>query len=212
MNAQNGFGQSWMSCSRYLRMPPRQHSMRATCRRQQAVSLDFRSIVSNAVAGLANNTPDARSDVYAQARGVVHRHLELMRLPEPIVELEKLALDLTIRKVERQACAAQSVPEEEEEFAEEATAPTVGDAARFLGRREFRPCDPYLAAALHIRCLSHYQHFIRVSVSSLRLKPSPDLFPSIQPQRTNLSFFGFYGSECHAAKMLEIYKLDRLPP
>jgi hypothetical protein len=50
-----------------------------------------------------------------------------MRLPEPIVELEKLALDLTIRKVERQARAAQAVP------AEEATAPTVGDAVHSFG-------------------------------------------------------------------------------
>src|SRR5712692_7495440 len=72
------------------------------------VSVDYRSIVANAVAGLANNTPDARRDVYAQARGVVHRHLQLMRLPEPIVELEKLALDLTIRKIERQWRARQS--------------------------------------------------------------------------------------------------------
>ena len=97
------------------------------------VSIDYRSIVANAVAGLANNTPDARRDVYAQARGVVHRHLQLMRLPEPIVELEKLALDLTIRKVERQARAAQAVPEEEEEPAEEATVPTVGDAVHSFG-------------------------------------------------------------------------------
>jgi tetratricopeptide (TPR) repeat protein len=91
------------------------------------VSIDYRSIVENAVAGLANDTPDARRDVYAEARGVVHRHLQLMRLPEPIVELEKLALDLTIRKVERQARAAQAVPEEEE-LAERATEPTVGSA------------------------------------------------------------------------------------
>src|ERR1700730_9398473 len=97
------------------------------------VSIDYRSIVATAVAGLADNTPDARRDVYAQARGVVHRHLQLMRLPEPIVELEKLALDLTIRKVERQARAAQAVPEEEEEPAEEATAPTVGDAVHSFG-------------------------------------------------------------------------------
>jgi hypothetical protein len=47
------------------------------------VSIDYRSIVANAVAGLANNTPAARRDVYAQARGVVHRHLQLMRLPSP---------------------------------------------------------------------------------------------------------------------------------
>ena len=49
------------------------------------VSIDYRSIVANAVAGLADNTPDAGRNVYAQARGVVHRHLQLMRLPEPIV-------------------------------------------------------------------------------------------------------------------------------
>jgi tetratricopeptide (TPR) repeat protein len=97
------------------------------------ISIDYRSIVANAVAGLANNTPAARRDVYAQARGVVHRHLQLMRLPEPIVELEKLALDLTIRKVERQARAAQAVPEEEEEPTEEATAPTVADAVHSFG-------------------------------------------------------------------------------
>src|SRR5271168_3883554 len=77
------------------------------------VSIDYRSIVGNAVAGLANNTPDARRDVYAEARGVVHRHLQLMRLPEPIVELEKLALDLTIRKIERQIRAEQDPPQEE---------------------------------------------------------------------------------------------------
>jgi tetratricopeptide (TPR) repeat protein len=97
------------------------------------VSIDYRSIVENAVAGLANNTPDARRDVYAQARGVVHRHLQLMRLPEPIVDLEKLALDLTIRKVERQARATQAVPEEEDEPAEETTVATVGDAVHSLG-------------------------------------------------------------------------------
>jgi len=54
-------------------------------------------------------------------------------LPEPIVELEKLALDLTIRKVERQSRASQAVPEEEEEPAEQATAPTVGEAVHSFG-------------------------------------------------------------------------------
>jgi tetratricopeptide (TPR) repeat protein len=97
------------------------------------VSIDYRSIVANAVAGLANNTPAVRGDVYAQARGVVHRHLQLMRLPEPIVELEKLALDLTIRKVERQARAAQVVPDGEEEPAEGAMVPTAGDAVHSFG-------------------------------------------------------------------------------
>jgi len=52
----------------------------------RVVSIDYRSIVDNAVEGLTNNTPDARREVYAQARGIVKRHLQLMRLPEPIVE------------------------------------------------------------------------------------------------------------------------------
>ena len=49
------------------------------------VTIDYRSIVEGTVAGLAENTPEARRGVYAQARTVVHRHLQLMRLPEPIV-------------------------------------------------------------------------------------------------------------------------------
>jgi tetratricopeptide (TPR) repeat protein len=92
------------------------------------VSIDYRSIVASAVKGLADNTPDARRDVYAQARSVVHRHLQLMRLPEPIVDLEKLALDLTIKKIERQIRAEQAPPEEE--LAEDATEPSIGDAMR----------------------------------------------------------------------------------
>jgi tetratricopeptide (TPR) repeat protein len=92
------------------------------------VSIDYRSIVANAVGGLANNTPDARRDVYAEARAVVHRHLQLMRLPEPIVELEKLALDLTIKKIERQTRAEQAPPEEEPE--QQADEPSVGEAMR----------------------------------------------------------------------------------
>src|ERR1700693_2436010 len=68
----------------------------------RVISIDYRSIVDNAVSGLADNTPDARREVYAEARKIVKRHLQLMRLPEPIVELEKLSLDLTVRKIERQ--------------------------------------------------------------------------------------------------------------
>src|ERR1700730_18039290 len=73
----------------------------------RVISIDYRSIVDNAVRGLADNTPDARREVYAQARKIVERHLQLMRPPEPIRELEKLALDLTIRKIERQWRARQ---------------------------------------------------------------------------------------------------------
>lgn len=81
----------------------------------RVVSIDYRSIVENAVAGLVHNTPDARREVYSQARQTVRRHLQLMRLPEPIVEVEKLSLDLTIKKIERQwrswQAAEQAIPD-----------------------------------------------------------------------------------------------------
>jgi tetratricopeptide (TPR) repeat protein len=67
----------------------------------RVVSMDYRPIIENAVTNLTDNTPEKRREVYAQARGVVKRHLQLMRLPEPIVELEKLALDVTIGQIER---------------------------------------------------------------------------------------------------------------
>jgi tetratricopeptide (TPR) repeat protein len=66
----------------------------------RVLSIDYQSIVETTVAGLAVNTPDTRGEVYAQARDIVNRHLELMQLPEPIVEVERLALDVTIKKIE----------------------------------------------------------------------------------------------------------------
>jgi len=74
----------------------------------RVISIDYRSIVENAIAGLADNTPDSRREIYVQARSIVRRHLTLMRLPEPIVELEQLSLDLTIRRIERRWRARQA--------------------------------------------------------------------------------------------------------
>jgi tetratricopeptide (TPR) repeat protein len=97
------------------------------------VTIDYRSIVEGTVAGLAENTPEARRGVYAQARTVVHRHLQLMRLPEPIVEMEKLALDLTIRKIERQARATDPPAEPAQDAeASGAARPTASDSLRAL--------------------------------------------------------------------------------
>jgi tetratricopeptide (TPR) repeat protein len=90
----------------------------------RVVSIDYRSIVESAVDALVHNTAAARHEVYSQARGIVRRHLQLMRLPAPIVEVEKLALDLTIRKIERHWRSRQSaeaaipnMPQEPEELA-----------------------------------------------------------------------------------------------
>jgi tetratricopeptide (TPR) repeat protein len=75
----------------------------------RVVSINYKPIVEGAVAGLGQNTPDARREVYAQAKAVVKRHLQLMRLPDPIVEIEKLALDLTIKGIEKRIRVHQSV-------------------------------------------------------------------------------------------------------
>jgi tetratricopeptide (TPR) repeat protein len=67
----------------------------------RVVSIDYEPIIEDTVAGLARNTCERRGEVYAHARSVVIRDLQLMRIPEPIIELEKLALDLAIGKIER---------------------------------------------------------------------------------------------------------------
>ena len=64
-------------------------------------SIDYEAIIEDTVAGFVGNTSDQRRKIYAHARSVVLHRLWLMRLPEPIVELEKLALDLAIGKIER---------------------------------------------------------------------------------------------------------------
>ena len=111
----------------------------------RVLSIDYRSIVENAVAGLADNTPDTRREVYAQARDIVKRHLRLMRLPEPIVDLEKFALDLTIKKVERQwearEAAETAVPPERDMAAQAHGSPERALAAlgTALRSRHFVP-------------------------------------------------------------------------
>lgn len=78
----------------------------------RVVTIDYRPIVADAVAALPHNTPDARREVYAKARATVTRHLQLMRLPEPVIELEQFALDLTIKKIEQMARAEQAMHDE----------------------------------------------------------------------------------------------------
>src|SRR5215813_11135521 len=70
----------------------------------QARSADYELIIENTMAGLGHSTPEERSKVYAHARSVVMRHLQL----------EKLALDLAIAEIERrwraQDAAENEVP------------------------------------------------------------------------------------------------------
>jgi len=71
-------------------------------------SIDYEAIIEDTVAGFVGSTPDQRRKIYAHARSVVLHRLWLMGLPEPIVELEKLALDLAIGKIERRRGAQQT--------------------------------------------------------------------------------------------------------
>src|SRR5499433_1821794 len=64
-------------------------------------STDYEPIIEDTVAGFARNASDKRRKVYAHARSVVIRKLRRRQLPEAIFEVEKLALDLAIKEVER---------------------------------------------------------------------------------------------------------------
>ncbi|HSV26069.1 MAG TPA: tetratricopeptide repeat protein [Xanthobacteraceae bacterium] len=103
----------------------------------QVRSIEFRPFVESAVANLIDNTPDKRGEIYARARGVVKRRLQLLRLPAPIAELERLALDLTIRKIERRwrarEAAKRAVPQKRPER------PLQRNAAARVRSIEFRP-------------------------------------------------------------------------
>jgi hypothetical protein len=69
---------------------------------------DYGPIVENAVAALARNTADTRREAYARVKSIVMHHLRLSGQPDAIVELETLALDLAVSKVERRWRSAQA--------------------------------------------------------------------------------------------------------
>src|SRR6266478_4549085 len=73
-------------------------------------SIDYEAIIEDTVAGFVGSTPDQRRKIYAHSRSVVLHRLWLLRLPEPTVELEKLALDRAIGKIERR-WGAQDITE-----------------------------------------------------------------------------------------------------
>ncbi len=88
-------------------------------------SIDYEAIIEDTVAGFVGNTRDERRKIYALARSVVWHRLWLLQLPEPVVEVEKLALDFAIGKIERrwgaQDAAEKGAAEKDaaEEFATE---------------------------------------------------------------------------------------------
>jgi len=73
-----------------------------------AQATDYLEVVHTALASLGRCSPEARHDVYARVREVVHRHLGLSGMAKPLADLERLALDLAIRNVEQQWRARES--------------------------------------------------------------------------------------------------------
>lgn len=68
----------------------------------QAGSIDYRSIVESTLAKLTENTRAARHEVYTHARTELSHQLQTMAMPQPIIEIETIALDFAIAEIERQ--------------------------------------------------------------------------------------------------------------
>lgn len=64
-------------------------------------SVDYQPIIDDTVAGLARNSTHTRCEIYGHARLVVERGLIATGLAEAMIEVEKLALDLAIERVEQ---------------------------------------------------------------------------------------------------------------
>jgi tetratricopeptide (TPR) repeat protein len=94
-------------------------------------SIDYEAIIEDTVAGFVGSTRDERRKIYGLARSVVWHRLWLLQLPEPVVEVEKLALDFAIGKIERRWGAQEAT----EEFAAEK------DAAEKLAAEKAIPID-----------------------------------------------------------------------
>jgi tetratricopeptide (TPR) repeat protein len=112
----------------------------------RARSVDYQPIIDDTVAGLVSNTAHRRRKVYAYARLVVAHGLMSMELVEAIIEIEKLALDLAIERVE-QRWRAEKLPvgsSAAEQAIPLAAGPTNGRAVRGfeprlgIGWRRFR--------------------------------------------------------------------------
>ncbi len=84
-----------------------------------AISTDYRSILESAIEALHCKTRDARCDIYDEMRAAVDRHLNLMGLPDHIIERERLALDRAINRIEQKEFASQVARPHWSDIAEE---------------------------------------------------------------------------------------------
>ena len=98
----------------------------------RVIAIDYRSIIENALSGLIHSTKIERGDVYVRARSSVRRQLELMRLPESVVELEELSLDLTIKKIEREWQAIEAAAQAAAPAKRAQRARTIGESLTAL--------------------------------------------------------------------------------
>jgi hypothetical protein len=163
-------------------------------------SIDYEAIIEDTVAGFVGNTCDERRKIYGLARSVVWHRLWLLQLPEPIVELEKLALDFAIGKIERRwgtQDAAEKFPPEErtaenaipfnvpEPLIERSAAPIMSIAGTLLGRL-VSPVGvavalPVIAATIFFGLDMHHNVAFRGAVGGLfeRWFPHPGGEPGV---------------------------------
>jgi tetratricopeptide (TPR) repeat protein len=174
----------------------------------QVCAVDYEAIIEDTVAGVVGNTSDQRRKIYAHARSVVLHRLWLMRLPEPIVELEKLALDLAIGKIERQwgardateKFAAQKLATEKaiplnapEPWIEPSATATMSSAGTLLGRLAgqigMAVALPAIAATIFFSLDMHRNVAHRGAVSDLveRWLRNPGGAPSVTDRVADVS-------------------------
>jgi tetratricopeptide (TPR) repeat protein len=149
-------------------------------------SIDYEAIIEDTVAGFVGSTPDERRKIYGLARSVVWHRLWLLQLPEPIVEVEKLALDFAIGKIERRWGAQEAT----EEVAAEK------DAAEELAAEKAIPIDgpePWIeppASAIMGTLLSRLARTIGVAVALPVIAAT--IFFSLDTHR-NAAYWGVVG-------------------
>jgi hypothetical protein len=151
---------------------------------------DYRPLIDRAVAALERNTADTRRDVYARIRGILARQLDDGGLAASVVELEKLTLDLAIRKIEREWRAREAPPVEANPPRPRADAPEHTTSAQALSAQTLSP-QVLSAQALSAQALSAQAFDARKDLTPARVpdppaSPAPSLSSKLSALRSRL--------------------------
>jgi regulator of sirC expression with transglutaminase-like and TPR domain len=131
----------------------------------RARSVDYQPIIDHTVAALARPTAHTRCKIYAHARLVVARGLISMGLAEAVIEVEKLALDLAIEKVEQRWRAEGAAEKSTAQSPAAEQAITIGN--RLTRNRAVLGFRPSLEIGWHrVRSLCRVPEIIVYAVSA----------------------------------------------